>query len=383
MPSFLSSPSTRVYPYPFSRAIRNTKARMVSSPAVFLETHVSTGTRGCLALLAGLVVGIAGTGRAGGQPEAKTPEPSPVGRPGGTFCGDPDAAKLITTDIENFWRAYDKATPKDLSEVLERDYLKPGSPGLKDFLRLRITDADTLARTINAFPKYYASIRESTLRVPAMEKRIRASFYALKHLYPDAVFPDVYFVIGRLSSGGTTSSRGLLIGTEMFARTPKTPDAELTEWHKQVLVAVENLPLIVAHELIHFQQKHPLARKSSLLAQSLIEGGADFLGELISGDHINRHLHTYGNEREVALWDEFRKEMDGNKVSGWLYNGSDSKGRPADLGYYVGYKVVESYYARAPDKRKAIKEILTIEDFSKFLKASGYEEKIEKLRGKK
>jgi uncharacterized protein YjaZ len=136
----------------------------------------------------------------------------------------------------------------------------------------------------------------------------------------------------------------------------------------------------VAHELIHVQQKHPLTRKSSLLAQSIIEGGADFLGELISGDHINRHLHSYGNEREVALWNEFRKEMDRDKVSGWLYNGGETKGRPADLGYYVGYKVVESYYLQTPDKRNAIKDILTIEDFSKFLKASGYEEK---LRGKK
>ncbi len=344
---------------------------------------MSIGTRERLTLVAGLVVLTAGTGPAGGQPVPKTPEPSPAGlanRQGGGFSGDPDAAKLITTDVENFWRSYDKASSMDLAEVLDRDYLKPGSPGLKDFLRLRIRDADTLAKTINAHPKYYASIRESTLRVPAMKKRIRSSFYALKHLYPDAVFPDVYFVIGRLSSGGTTSARGLLIGTEMYARTSKEPDAELTEWHKQVLTAVESLPLIVAHELIHVQQKHPLTRKSSLLAQSIIEGGADFLGELISGDHINRHLHSYGNEREVALWNEFRKEMDRDKVSGWLYNGGETKGRPADLGYYVGYKVVESYYLQTPDKRNAIKDILTIEDFSKFLKASGYEEK---LRGKK
>lgn len=326
------------------------------------------------ALLAGLVVGLAGA--TSGQPDPKAPKTQDTPR----FSGDPDAAKLITSDIDNFWRAYDKATPKDLAEVLERDYLRPGSPGLKDFTRLRIKDADALAQAINASPKYYASIRESTLRVPAMEKRIRASFYALKHLYPDAVFPDVYFVIGRLSSGGTTSSRGLLIGTEMHGRTPKTPEAELTDWHKQVLMSVDKVPLIVAHELIHFQQKHPLPGKSSLLAQSVIEGGADFLGELISGDHINQHLHAYGDEREARLWEEFRKDMASNKVAAWLYNGSNSKDRPADLGYYVGYKIVESYYTQAKDKRKAIRDILTIQDFSQFLKESGYEAKIEKLK---
>ena len=41
------------------------------------------------------------------------------------FSGDPDAANLITSDIDNFCRAYEKATPKDLAEVLERDYFRP------------------------------------------------------------------------------------------------------------------------------------------------------------------------------------------------------------------------------------------------------------------
>ncbi len=75
--------------------------------------------------------------------------------------------------------------------------------------------------------------------------------------------------------------------------------------------------------------------------------------------------------------------MDGNKVTRWLYNGSNSKELPADLGYYIGYKIVESHYGLAKDKQKAIKEILTIQDFAKFLKESGYEAKIEKLRGMK
>src|SRR5438552_2119922 len=101
-------------------------------------------------LLLGLVVGTSEFGRAG-QSDPKVPRTAshglqdPLGGSGGKFSGDPDAARLITTDIENFWRAYDKATPKDLAEVLERDYLRPGSPGLKDFTRLRIKDADTLA----------------------------------------------------------------------------------------------------------------------------------------------------------------------------------------------------------------------------------------------
>lgn len=42
----------------------------------------------------------------------------------------------------------------------------------------------------------------------------------------------------------------------------------------------------------------------------------------------------------------------------WLYNGGDVKDKPADLGYYMGYKIAESYYNNSDDKNKAISEII-------------------------
>lgn len=301
------------------------------------------------------------------------------GQNGAKVSGDPNDAKIITSDIQNFWRAYDQAKPDNQVEVFEREYLKRASDGLEDFIKLRITSAEALVKTINKNPRYYASIRESTERVEAMQMKIRACFYALKYLYGEAVFPDVYFLIGRMSSGGTLSKRGLLIGTEMYGRTARTLEDELSGWHKQVLRPIEDVPYIVAHELIHYQQKHGLRLKNSLLYQSLNEGSADFIAELISGNTINPHLHAYGNPREKQLWEEFRQEMDKTNFSKWLYNGSDIKDRPADLGYYMGYKIVESYYNRMKDKRQAIKDILEIKDFAQFLKESGYEAKFQNI----
>lgn len=300
------------------------------------------------------------------------------GQSGAKVSGDPNDAKLITSDIQNFWRAYDQAKPDNQVEVFEREYLKRGSDGLQDFIKLRITSADALVKTINRNPKYYASIRESTQRVEAMQTKIRACFYALKYLYSEAVFPDVYFVIGRMSSGGTLSNRGLLIGTEMHGRTARTPEDELSDWLKQVLRPIEDVPYIVAHELIHYQQKYGLQLKNSLLYQSVKEGSADFIAELISGGTINPHLHAYGNPKEKQLWEEFRQEMDGTNFNKWLYNGFNIKDRPADLGYYIGYKIVESYYNQMKDKKQAIKDILEIKDFALFLKDSGYESKFNK-----
>jgi hypothetical protein len=52
------------------------------------------------------------------------------------------------------------------------------------------------------------------------------------------------------------------------------------------------------------------------------------------------------------------------------------KARPADLGYYVGYKICEAYYQAARDKKQAVKDILEMKDFNEFLKDSGYEQKV-------
>lgn len=287
---------------------------------------------------------------------------------------NPDDAQIVTSDIQNFWRAYDSAKPENQHEIFQREYLDKGSIGLQDFVKLRISNAEALTKNINTHPKYYASIRESTMRIESFRPQIRAAFHALKHLYEDAVFPDVYFLIGRMTSGGTLSNRALLIGAEMYGRTPNTPIEELSDWHRQVLASVDGIPHIVAHELIHYQQGK-MAASNTLLAQSIREGSADFIAELISGRHINGHLHAYGNPREKQLWGEFKKEMLGTDKSRWLYNGDQSKDRPADMGYYMGYKISEAYYNKTQDKRQAVRGILEIKDFEQFLKDSGYEAK--------
>jgi uncharacterized protein YjaZ len=176
-----------------------------------------------------------------------------------------------------------------------------------------------------------------------------------------------------MNSGGTLTANALLIGSEMYARTATTPTEEMNDWERQVIKGVEVVPHIVTHELIHYQQKY--AASATLLARSMNEGAADYIAELVSGGNINDHLHRYGNERERELWEEFKKEMDAKDVSRWLYQGDQSKDRPADLGYYMGYKIAEAYYKRAADKKQAVKDILQIKDFHQFLAASGYAEK--------
>ena len=216
---------------------------------------------------------------------------------------DPEAARLVTSDISGFWRVFDKATLKDAAELFQREYIDPGTAGLHDFLKSRIQNGRYLASTIAARPRYYAAIRESALSVDrnsGIKDAIRASFRKLKEIYPDAVFPDVYFVIGRMNSAGTVGPAGLLIGVEMNARSETTPIDELTDWERAVTGRIANLPHIVAHELIHIQQPRD-SGKSTLLEQALSEGGADFIGEMISGGVINRVQRSYGDASDSTL----------------------------------------------------------------------------------
>ena len=292
---------------------------------------------------------------------------------------DPQAAQLITSDIDNFWKAFDAGSPGNRRASFQRDYFEKGSAGLQAFKRARI-DQCSLIETIAAHPGFYAAIRQSTLRVESMKPQIRASFRKLKSLYPDAVFPDVYFLIGCMNSAGTTADAGLLIGTEMYGRTPAIPQSELDSWLKQVLKPIELVPQIVAHELIHYQQHYPAGEKT-LLRESIKEGSADFIGELISGGNINSGLHVYADAKERELWDEFRRDMNGTDLNKWLYQGESASDRPADLGYYVGYRICEAYYRNAKDKKRAIREILQVNDFARFLRDSGYEAKFNRGAG--
>jgi hypothetical protein len=122
----------------------------------------------------------------------------------------------------------------------------------------------------------------------------------------------------------------------MNARRENTPVDELNGWERAVIGQIANLPHIVAHELIHIEQHHANGQansgKATLLRNVLDEGGADFLGEMISGGTINRVQRDYGDAHEEALWAEFSVVMHGTDSSRWLYEGDRAKDRPGRYG---------------------------------------------------
>jgi hypothetical protein len=289
---------------------------------------------------------------------------------------DPNRAAIVTSDVNLFWATYDAVQRSSNPEMLiEKDYFLRGSPGLQDFIFARIYSARDLCSVINRMPKYYATLRPATLHIKDFTPRIRASFRRMKELYPDSTFPDVYFLIGRLNSAGTTGPSGLLLGADMFGKGPQVPLDELDEWHRAVIQPVDSIPGVVAHELIHYQQR---MEGKTLLAAALREGSADFIGELISGENMNQTARNYGFEHEPELWMQFTLDMHGTDTSHWMYEGKVVNGRPADLAYFIGYRISQAYYEKAADKKKAIAEILNSKDADQLLNDSGYAKRFTK-----
>jgi len=265
------------------------------------------------------------------------------------FSDNPLDAVFETKDSKNFWEAFDKMDKSKQNPFVE--YMQKGSPGVKGFTENRILNADSLFSAVKKRKADYELSRNVLDGLPSKEKRVRAIYSALKYWYPKARFPPIYFVYGRFNSGGTSSPEGIIIGTEKLQN-------------------LDGISGLIAHELIHYQQK--IEGKDMLLKWCLLEGGADFIGELISGELIDKFEYKYGEQNLDKLCQEFVARLKNPDYQDWLYGTSKKDDRPNDLGYWIGYKITEAYFNKQKDKQKAIDEIINIKDPMLFLKQSGF-----------
>lgn len=248
-----------------------------------------------------------------------------------------------------------------LAAALQTGYLDKASQGVRDFTPNRIISAGELANRILADRAYYERVRPFTERVLPIEPRVREIYRRFQAMYPGAVFPALYFVVGRRNSGGMSSPNALINGAEMFGA-------------EGARLKFEDMVPMVAHELMHFQQQTTQQAGGSMLGTCLREGAADFLAEQLAGRHINEAIRGYGDAHEHELWPKFQQDLqrpDGHKA--WLYNfGDKTRTYPPDLGYYVGYKITQSYFQRARDRAAALRTIIEMRDPQKLMQESAY-----------
>ena len=287
---------------------------------------------------------------------------------------DPDRAEIVTSDVEHFWQAFDDAAKLPLAEraaIYQKEYFDRGSQGFKDFIAFRKLTPENLAQHVEEQRAYYEKIRPYIKQVVDQKPVIQAAFRRLKALYPDAKFPaHVYFVVGKQRGAGMNSDNGIILAAEMFASPPGTPYA-------YNIVYPDFVPFAAVHETVHFNQVYQIDDKSDVLQASVSEGSADFIASLVVAEPVARQYTDrwdYGCVHEAAMAARLTEDADKTDMGPWLYNHTPDTGWPPDMGYWIGYRIDQAYYAQAKDKAAALRAILQVTDFDAFLKASDYPE---------
>jgi hypothetical protein len=295
--------------------------------------------------------------------------------------------KIITTDIDNFWKAYDSIiTTKDSIKqynILNKLYFEKGSYGLKAIREVRNYTAKDYLDAINNYPLFWATIRENTIKAKVLATEIEMGIKQLKQLYLELKPASVYFTIGAFRTGGTTLDSAVLIGCEIAMADQTTVTAEFPKnlSHLKPYFAtnpINNVSFLNVHEFVHTQQKK---HDYNLLNRSVYEGIAEFVAVKATGEASTVPAIAYGKLNNNKIREKFSKALlSANAINNWLYNSVNNEFNMRDLGYYVGYAICEKYYEQAKDKKKAIKDMIELDysnekSFAKYINTSKYFDK--------
>lgn len=294
-------------------------------------------------------------------------------------AADPLTATVHTEDADRFAELFTANAGRLTAVQLQHDYLDPAGPGVRVFTPNRIVSAQKLADKIAANPDRYAQAIKTCLpAAKAATADLRAIYLGLHGALPEAKLPQVYVVFGAGNSGGTAGPGAQVLGLEVLCRMSPTP-ARFRQTLRQFF----------AHETVHsFQQDAGMTmERDPLLSAILVEGAADFIARLVTGEEPDAARAAWALPRERELWARMKADIDLTRnvsnakgpaegspaavaYTRWVGNySSPPKGWPPELGYWMGMRIWERYYDKAPDKHAALRAMLAVRDPRKILAA--------------
>jgi uncharacterized protein YjaZ len=278
-----------------------------------------------------------------------------------------DAQTVSVSDVSNFFQMKDSVrlardTASQLA-IIHRLYMEKASEGLIAFMRNK-TDLDRKwLSLLETQPVFWDSLQ---MRFPLISKAATGLEKQIGHfavMYPGLKPAKTFFLIGIRQQGGTIRGNLSIIGAEVVLSNATTTEKDLIR--------------MGLHEFVHTQQARPDFQKIDVLTSSIREGAGDFIASLVSGIPTDEPYTRFGKEHEQQVWEKFREEMNTTLNDNWVSTGDNPRLMARDLGYFVGYQICQSYYARATDKKTALKEIIELDYSSKeavlsFFRASQY-----------
>lgn len=277
-------------------------------------------------------------------------------------------SSLVLEDAERFAALFAEGRVPS-APLLKTEYLDRGTPGVAIFTPNRIQNAENLAKAVSGNTAGYR--RAISVCLPAarqMQHEASAIIARIGAMLGEREAATAYVVFGAGNSGGTAGAEGLVLGLEVICSLADSAPA-----------VTQVLRDFIAHEMAHVYQSRAGLKENAddLLHQSMVEGFADFVMEkaLEGAARTGAERQAYGLANESALWREFKSDVDSRRSkTEWLYVQRMSiPGRPADMGYWIGKRICEAYYAKAGDKRAAMRTLLELRDPEAILAESGYE----------
>ncbi|MHA7610000.1 hypothetical protein [Elizabethkingia meningoseptica] len=271
------------------------------------------------------------------------------------------AQKVYTSDINNFWTAYDqiKDNPANQSVIFKQLFLDKATEGLNIFMKKKEFNEEDYLKALKKYPKFWTSIRKNTIIDQNRINKVNKGLQNLKKLYPNDSKGNIYYTIGALKSGGTAYGANILLGIERIVGDTGTVTSEFESKAMQDMFkfsAPSRLEQVTVHEFIHTFQKEG---QVNVLAMAIKEGSCDFIAELSLNKKFNTHYLDYGFKNYDSVQAKFKKEMLGQNFDNWFYNSATHE--HPDLGYFVGYAISKKYYESVQDKKAAIKEIVELD----------------------
>ncbi len=280
--------------------------------------------------------------------------------------GQSQKISFISTDIENFWTAFDRINKaNDTLEqyrILKEQYIDKGTAGLADLIQVRNYTPKEYIDAIRNYPNFWKSIRHNTTNVEKIFPQIRLELRKLEQLYPATKPATIYFAIGAFRTNGTVRGSNILIGSEAALADSQTKIGELPLWRQPFYTEnnpIENVGPLIVHEYIHTLQNEMV---HNLLSMCLYEGIAEFVSCKATGKPSKVPAIEFGKSHpddviELFVHDLFLMRNNDN----WLWGQNNNRLRIRDLGYFIGYEMAERYYDLSPNKSLAIKELIELD----------------------
>ncbi|WP_293786685.1 DUF2268 domain-containing putative Zn-dependent protease [uncultured Pedobacter sp.] len=276
--------------------------------------------------------------------------------------------RIITSDIKNFWTAYDKIKETNDSTLhigyLNDLFIDKGTDGLKSIMQAREYTAKSYLDAIYHYPLFWHSIRANTLRADEFADSIATEVDKLARIYSKLKPAHIYFTVGALRTNGTTLDGNVLIGSELALADENTVSSEFPKALSHLKTFFKSNPIngtvfLNVHEYVHTQQKSSIGY--NLLSQCVIEGVAEFVAVTVTGKPSPSPAIHFGEQHFENIRSVFTRQMFFEDTGFWLYSNAENEFKMRDLGYYVGYEICKQYYKNTKDKKRAIDEMINLD----------------------